>query len=142
MKDISLKISEILQLEIELNGLRSQDGTVVFNGLLSTKLPLVAKYWINELAETVGKEKKKVEELRNELIKKYGTEDESGNITIEIFTDEEKTQKNEKYTEFEKEYGALLAESKTLQYTPISLTHLQNVEISENYSMFFKFLQP
>lgn len=142
MKEISLKISEILQLEIELNGLRSQEGTSVFNGILNAKLPLVAKYWISELNEGVTKEKTKVEELRNELIKKYGTTDKAGNVSIELFTDKKKTIKNLEYSKFEAEYTTLLNETKIISYTPIKLSLIENVETGENYTMFYKFIEP
>ena len=144
MKEIKLRIHEILTLEAEINGLVNQEGARVFTGLLSLKLPLVTKYWINELAETVNKEKKKIDELRTELIKKHGTEGADGSIKIEKMIGENKDEVNPAYTEFQNEYTSLLEEEKTISYNPIGLNLLEKVDSdgSENYPMFFKFVQP
>lgn len=143
MKEINLKIAEIMQLEAELNGVSNpQTGEVFFAGLLTTTLPLVAKYWINELAETVNKEKKKVDEVRTDLIKKYGRTDEKGNTIIDRWENEEEHIPNQAYLDFEKEYSALLAEEKPLSYNPISLKLLEKVDSGSNFPMFFRFVQP
>jgi hypothetical protein len=142
MSEKTLKLVDILQLDAELNGIPGQDGKIIFAGLLSNKLSLVAKYWINELAEIVVSEKKKIETLRTDLIKKFGTEDEKGNTIIEMWKDEEKTTLNENYEQFTKEYAELLDQPKEIKYKPIKLHLLENVETGENYPTFFKFVEP
>lgn len=141
MEEKTLKISELLQLEAELNGIQAQDGSILFKGLLSEKLPLVGKYWMNELASTVTSEAKKVKDLRIELIKKYGKE-EDGNISIPEFLDTKGKKPNPNLALFQKEYTELLNEDKVISYTPIAIKYLENVEVSDNYVQFFKFLKP
>ena len=85
MEKISLKLHEILTLEGELYGLKNQQtGEVTSKGLLNEKLSLVAKFWLNELGKKVASEKESVEKLREELIKKLGTE-EDGQIFIKMY---------------------------------------------------------
>ena len=82
MEKISLKLHEFLTLETELFGVKNQQtGEVTSKGLLNEKLSLVAKFWLNELGKKVAAEKESVEKLREELIKKLGTEEE-GQIFI------------------------------------------------------------
>lgn len=142
MKELNVKIVELLQLEAELNGVRNQEGETVFNGLLSLKLPLVAKYWVNELNETVSKEKKKVDDLRTELVKKYGREVEGGNLIIDLYLDEEKKEPNPAYAEFQREYSELLEQEKSVSFSPVKLSLLEKVESGENYPVFFRFVEP
>ena len=75
MEKISLKLHEFLTLEAELFGVKNQQtGEVTSKGLLNEKLSLVSKFWLNELGKKVASEKESVEKLREELIKKLGTE--------------------------------------------------------------------
>jgi hypothetical protein len=141
MEEKKIKISELLQLEAELNGVQAQDGTVLFKGLLSEKLSLVGKYWMNQLASTVTSEATKIKDLRVELIKKYGVE-ENGNISIPEFLDEKKKKRNPNLDLFQKEYTDLLAEEKSIQYDPIPLKYLESLEVADNYTQFFKFIKP
>jgi hypothetical protein len=53
MKTQSFKLFELLQLEAELAGVSNQKtGERVLEGLLSQKLTLTTKYWLNGLVET------------------------------------------------------------------------------------------
>ena len=142
MKEYKIKISDLLNLEAELNGFTSPDNKVVLEGLLKSKLSLVARYWINDLANIISAEKKKIDDLRTELIKTHGTTDATGNVTIKMFLDEANTEKNPAYSAFEKEYIELLSQEKTISYTPIQLKHIENIESTENYVQFFNFVKP
>lgn len=148
MEKITLKLHEFYALDYELNGLvNQQTKTKLSKGLLNEKLSLVTKYWLSSLAKTVAVEKAAIEELKNELIKKYGTELPDGNVNIPIMiteTDEEGNNKeviNPKYEEFDKEFGTLLQTEKEIEYKPISLKELSELKTDEYYPVIFKLVK-
>ena len=160
MEKITLKLFEFYNLDAELNGIRNpQTGEQLAAGLLQEKLPLVTKYWLTDLGKKVAAEKAAVEELKNDLIKKYGTEDENGNVSIPMVIDEldadgnpikdkdsegnEVTRKklNPEFQQFEKEFNDLLQTEKELEYKAINLSDFEKVETSENYCTFFKLVK-
>jgi uncharacterized protein (UPF0216 family) len=147
MEKISLKLFEFYNLESELNGLvNQQNGEKISAGLLSEKLKLTTKYWLTELAKKVAAEKTTVETLKEELIKKHGETDETGNISIPMYIDIVKDEddkiidgkNNPKFIEFQTEFNALLQEEKELEYKPVLLSELENIESDGNYPTFFK----
>jgi hypothetical protein len=148
MEKISLKLFEFYNLDAELNGLTNQQtGEKIASGLVQEKLSLVTKYWLSELAKKVAAEKATVEELKNELIKKYGKEDDKGSISIPMVieeVDEEGNTKkviNPEYQSFEKEFNELLQAEKEIEYKAFSLEDFEKVETSENYQTFFKLIK-
>lgn len=160
MEKITLKLFEFYNLDAELNGLTNQGtGETITTGLLREKLPLVTKYWLTELGKKVGAEKAAVEELKNDLIKKYGKEDEKGGISIPMViddldangnpikdTDAEENEVirkklNPDFQQFEKEFNELLQTEKELEYKPILLSDLEKVETEENYVTLFKLVK-
>ena len=149
MKTQSFKLFELLQLEAELAGVSNQKtGERVLEGLLSQKLTLTTKYWLNGLVETLGAEKKAIEALRDELIKKHGTADADGNIGISMYVETGEKDAdgnalsavNPKYVEFNTEYSALLGESKDIKVPQIKLSELDKIETEENYNLVLKYL--
>ena len=148
MEKISLKLHEILTLDAELNGAKNQQtGEVTIKGLANEKLSLVVKYHMNELSKKVAVEKQSVETLREELIKKLGTE-EDGQVFIKMYDevlDEEgnivSRSLTENFLEFNKEYDTLLNEVKELEYRPFELSELASIETEENYEVFFKLIK-
>ena len=149
MKTQSFKLFELLQLEAELSGVLNQKtGERVLEGLLSQKLSLTTKYWLNGLVSTLLDEKKQIESLRDELIKKHGTADADGNIGISMYVETGEqdadgkalTQVNPKYLEFNAEYNALLGESKDIKIPSIKFTELEKIETEENYNLVLKYL--
>ena len=157
MEKITLKLYEFYNLEAELNGLTNQQtGEKVATGLLSEKLSMVTKYWLSDLAKKIAAEKESIEKLKEELIKKHGTEDDKGGISIPMAIDEldsdnlpikdldkdgnwfTKKVINPAYVEFEKEFNDLLQQEREIEYKPITLADFSNVETSQNYSTFFK----
>ena len=160
MEKITLKLFEFYNLDAELNGLTNQStGETITVGLLREKLPLVTKYWLTELGKKVAAEKAAVEELKNDLIKKYGKEDEKGGVSIPMVIDEldvdgnpiketdaegkEVTKKvfNPDFQQFEKEFNELLQTEKELEYKPILLADLAKLETEENYVTLFKLVK-
>lgn len=67
--------------------------------------------------------------------------EEDGKIFIETFLDEERTQVNPSYIEFQGEYMTLLNEKKELEYKPITVSDLESIESEENYAIVFKLIK-
>ena len=150
MEKISLKLHEFYSLEVDLNGLTNQQtGEVVAKGLLSEKIKLTTKYWLSDLNKKVSAEKESVEKLKEELIKKYGETDESGNISIPMYinvvTNEEgeiiSREVNPKFVEFQTDFNTLLGEERELEYHSFKLEEFENVETDGNYATFFKLIK-
>jgi hypothetical protein len=148
MEKISLKLHEFLTLEAELFGVKNQQtGEVTSKGLLNEKLSLVAKFWLNELGKKVAAEKESVEKLREELIKKLGTEEE-GQVFIKMYDEVKDEEGNvvsrsltQNFIEFNQEYDKLLNEEKEIEYRPFELSELANVETEGNLNVFFKLVK-
>jgi hypothetical protein len=148
MEKISLKLHEFYELEAELNGItNTKTGEVIAKGLLGEKIKLTTKYWLSDLVKKVSAEKDSVEKLKEELIKKYGTADEDGNVTIPMYINEvidEDTKKmvsgdvNPDFIKFQNEFSTLLNEDRDLEYKSFKLEEFDNVETDNNYSVFFK----
>ncbi len=166
MEKITLKLYDFLNLEADINGVIDQrTGQRVRKGLLQYPLPMGVKYWITKLAKTVGEEKTIIDGLKDELVKKYGTErdgsivvattiddlDKKGNpIKIKVKNQEGEEVEinrqviNPQYLAFEKEYSEILQQEKELEYRPILLSELathdnpNGLETEETYETFFK----
>jgi hypothetical protein len=150
MEKITLKLHEFYALEAELNGVtNNQTGEVVAKGLLSEKIKLTTKYWLSDLNKKVAAEKESVEKLKEELIKKHGETDETGNISIPMYinvvTDEEgeivSREVNPKFVEFQTDFNALLGEERELEYHAFKLEEFDSVETDGVYSTFFKLIK-
>lgn len=150
MEKITLKLAEFYQLAAELEGVvNQQTGEKLSNGLLSEKVKLTTKYWLSDLAKKVNAEKEAVEKIKNELIQKHGTADDSGNISIPLYINEQTDEEgnvisreiNPKFVEFQNEFNALLEETRELEYKGFKLEELESVESNENYPVFFKLIK-
>jgi hypothetical protein len=151
MEKVTLKLHEFYSLAAELNGvMNNQTGEVFSKGLLAEKIKLSTKYWLTELGKKVTAEKEAVEKLKEDLIKKYGTEDENSNVSIPMYinivTDEsgEVTSRdiNPQFVEFQNEFNALLQEEKEIEYKEFKLSDFDNVESDGVYTTFFKLVNP
>jgi len=149
MKNQSLKLFELLNLEAELTGAtNNQTGEKIIEGLLNQKLPVITKYYLNNLVDTLGREKKVIDSLRDELIKKHGTEDKDGNVGISMVIETEKVDDkgepikdiNPAYIAFNDEYGELLNQEKEIKLPQIKLDNLDRIETKDNYVLVFKYL--
>ena len=150
MEKITLKLSEFYQLEAELNGLSNQQtGEVISKGLLSEKIKLTTKYWLSDLNKKVAAEKESVEKLKEELIKKYGKE-ENGAISIPLYINEvidEDTKEvtsrevNPDFIKFQNDFNALLQEERELEYRSFKLEEFEGVETEGVYNTFFKLVK-
>jgi hypothetical protein len=150
MEKVSLKLFEFYNLEAELNGVvNQQSGESITKGLLNEKIKLTTKYWLTDLAKKVSEEKQSVEKLKEELIKKHGDTDESGNVSIPMYinivTNEEgevtSREVNPKFVEFQNDFNKLLQEERELEHKAFSLDEFESVESDANYSTFFKLVK-
>jgi len=148
MKNLTVKLFEIYSLQSELNGLiNQQNGEKVKTGILDEEISLVAKYWINQLNDVITAEVKTLDTQREELIKKYGTADEQGGVSLQMVIKEmdkdgkEVSKMNPNFAEFNKEFNELLSQEKELVYHPIKLETLTSVTSGNNYPTFFKFVE-
>jgi N-methylhydantoinase B/oxoprolinase/acetone carboxylase alpha subunit len=151
MEKVTLKLHEFYALEAELNGVSNrQTGEVLAKGLLNEKIKLTTKYWLHDLTKKVAAEKESVEKLKEELIKKYGTTDEEGNVSIPMYINEvidEETKEivsrdiNPDFIKFQNDFNGLLEEDRELEYKGFKLEEFDNVETDGNYSTFFKLIK-
>jgi hypothetical protein len=150
MLKIKLKLGEILQLESEINGLVNQEsGKIIYEGFLKQNLSIILKYGLNELSELLKNERKKVEVLRDELIKKYGEENNEGSIFVKMYNEIEDEEGNvvgkkfnEKYLKFEEEYSVFLNVEKEIEYPEITKEDLKDSgKSNDDYRILFKLIR-
>lgn len=160
MEKITLKLFEFYNLDSELNGtVNQQTGQRITTGLMQEKLSLTTKYWLTKLSKKVAEEKAIIEDLKNDLIRKYGKEDGNGSISIPMLIEEldeagnpvyipnsegeqvTKKMVNPDFKQFEKEFNDLLQTEKELEYKAFKLEDFEKVETSENYSTFFQLIE-
>lgn len=142
MEKITLSLNDALALEAELNGVvdpKTQE--VLFKGLLTEKMNLKTKYWLTKLSDKLASEKKTIDALREELIKKHGTEGEDGMISIVAFEDDNRTKATQAYVEFVTEMNALLAETKEFEYNPISIDDLGDISAEGRFNLIFQLIK-
>ena len=149
MQNTTLQLGQILQLEAEVNGVvNSQTGEVVSKGLMKEVLKFKTKYWLMQLAEDLMAEKKKIDAVRETLIKELGDEDETGSISLAVFTNEVKDEEgkvvsreiNPKFVEFQDKFNELLSETKDITHGKFLLEDFDLVESAEVYPVFFKLI--
>jgi hypothetical protein len=150
MEKITLRLGDILQLESEINGFTNPEtGKQVYEGFVKQNLSIMLKYELTELSEFLTKERKKVEGLRDELIKKYGEEDGKGGIMVKMI-DETKdddgnvisSKFNENYLKFDEEYSTLLNNEKEIEYPEITKSDLKEAgKSNDDYRVLFKLIK-
>ena len=150
MEKTALKLYEFYNLEAELNGVTNQQtGESISKGLLSEKIKLTTKYWMTDLVKKVSAEKEACEAIKTDLIKKHGTPDEEGNVTIPMYInivkDEEgkilSAENNPTFAEFQKEFNTLLNEEKEIEHKEFQLEDFENVETEGTYITFLKLVK-
>jgi hypothetical protein len=142
MAHIQLSLKEIYKLDSELNGFVNQEtGEILSLGLLSENLSLPTKYWLTDLAKKTSLEKFIINQLKEDLIVKYGTKDKNDNFEIPVWTDETKTNFNPLYIQFQEEFNGLLQEVKEIEYHEFKLEEFNDVKTSDNYIIFYKLIQ-
>ncbi len=150
MEKITLKLGEILELESEITGFVSpQNGEVIFEGFLKQNLDIVLKYELTDFSAELTNERKKVEGLRDDLIKKYGEDDGNGGIMVKMYNEVKDEQGNvvdktinENYIKFDEEYGTLLNNDKEMEYPEITKEDLKMAgKTKDKYKTLFKLIK-
>ena len=139
-----LTIDQILQLDAEINGnTNPQNGEVIYEGFASQPLSILLKYELRELSDKLKEERTKVDELRNELIEKFGEKTEEGGIQITPTVEQKKgkkteTVKNPKYVEFLNEYNKLLTKEIELDHPVITKDDIKDAgKTKDQYNILF-----
>lgn len=147
MKKKKFKLFELLLLEVELNGVSDQNsGQQLVKGFLNQKVPLITKYEQSPLSELLKNEKEVINGLRNDLIKEYGVE-ENGNTIVKATIEETdkngetKQIVNPNFELLNKAFEDLINQEKEIEYTPIKLQALSNIETEENYVMLYNLIE-
>ena len=150
MEKITLKLGEILQLDTEINGfVNPETGETIFEGFLNQNLDIVLKYELTDTGDFLTKERKKIEALRDELIKKYGEELPDGGIMVKKFLEVKDDEgnvinmvTNPKYLEFDAEYSVLLNNEKEIEYPEITKQDLKEAgKTKDKYKTLFKLIK-
>jgi hypothetical protein len=89
----------------------------------------------------ISSEKLVINQLKEDLIVKYGTKDKNDNFEIPVWTDETKTNFNPLYIQFQEEFNSLLQEVKEIEYHEFKLEEFKDVKTSDNYIVFYKLIQ-
>lgn len=150
MEKVKLSLKDALQLESELNGLvNQQTGEIIYEGFLKQNLSIIKKYELKETVDFLQNERKKVNELKDELIKKHGEDDGKGGLMVKTF-DEVLDDKgnvigrkyNEKYLAFDKEYAELLKNEIEFEMSEVTKEDLIRAgETQDDYIILFKLVK-
>ncbi len=149
MEKITLKLGEVLQLGHEINGLTNPEtGEIIYEGFLNQNLSIILKYELTDVGEFLTKERKKIESLRDELIKKYGSEI-NGSMAVKMYLETKdndgnviQTVINPQYVEFDKEYGTLLNQEIEIEHPEITKDDLKDAgKTKDQYRVLFKLIK-
>jgi hypothetical protein len=130
MNKINFKVHELLELEFELNGGISDDGTMEYEGFLNQLLPIALKYELQPLSEFLSILVDDVREQKQNLILKYGEKDNEGNVSIKRNMDS--------FSDFEKEYEELMVKDVEISFPNILLSDVKEMgRTKDNYKVLF-----
>ncbi len=150
MEKNKFKLGDVLQLESEINGfVNPETGERIYEGFLNQNLSIILKYELTELSEVLTKERKKVDSLRDDLVKKYGEETDKGGMMVKMLNevkDDEgnviSREVNPKYVEFDKEYSQLLNTEIEIEYPEITKEDLKEAGKSKDkYRVLFRLIK-
>lgn len=138
----SLKLVQFYNLEAELNGVTNpQTGEKLTKGLLSEKIQLKTKYWLTDLYKKAKEQTDACSALRDELIKKYGTESEGGVSILQTIEEDGKQVLNPSFVSFQNEFNALLNEEREIEYKELSIEDFGSIETEQVYETLFSLLK-
>lgn len=145
MKKLLLSNAEVLQLDVELNGIQSQDESQARKGILSEPLPIKTRYWLDRVNSQVSSIKSSVEKLRNELVDKLGQEVD-GVKQIPLFVESGKGKDKEKVLnpkieEFTKEFNTILEQEEELNVPALRIEDLGDLKTDIVLKVLFKLLE-
>lgn len=156
MEKTSLKLGQVYNLQQELTGYTDPNtGNLVQPGLLHEKLGLVTKYWLTDLVSSIEKHTKNVDDLRKEMIQKYGEEIEiEGKKDFQLkqyipnpkkgsksdAVSEVENVLNPKFKEFSEDMSKLMDTDIELEHHKFVLEDLKSIESNSNFPVFFKLI--
>ena len=95
-----------------------------------------------DLAKKTKVEVEACDALRGEIIKKYGEEkDGSFQIQRSIKDEEGNDIINPSFISFNNEYSELLMQEKQIEYKPLNINDLSNIESEDVYEILFKLIK-
>lgn len=137
MKKTKLTLSEVLQLEQEING----DPQMGLKGVLSKELPFRTKYWLSRLGKKLLSEKTLFDEQRNELIIKLGEKQEGGSTMIPTVIEKKgKKIPNPAIEEFRNEIEKVLTSEIEIEHSELYLLDFDGVKLEENTTVLFSLI--
>ena len=110
---MKLKLSDISLMSPALTNLIKQEDV---------KLPVRTSFKLSKIIKTLSNELSSVEETKIKLFKKYGSQNEDGQLQILPETEE--------HENFIRELGELMSEEVDLDIKPISIDDLGDINIS------------
>lgn len=151
MESRKLKFIELLSLDAEVNGYYrpaqlDKDGNQVSPELkiigitnsLPSEINFILKFRLDKFVASVIAAKTEFYEMQKELAKKYGTETESGEITIEKEID---GKPNPNFDKFAEENEQLLQEEVEISYKPLPLKSMGDIINGQRYSILYDFIE-
>ena len=123
-----------------------QEAVIAFDAisaLAQLNMPAKTAYWIARNAKELQKESKLFTETRDELIKKYGEENEQKQIFVNPMIDKKNTEgvvekdkdgnpikiENPNYLAFQNEINEVLEQNISVRYSPIPIAAFEKVEL-------------
>ncbi len=101
MATVTLKNSEFLNLESEINGLvNQQENRLILRGLINENMKLSTKIKLSDLTKKLAVELNAIAEKRNELVVKHGEAQEDGTTFVPMFINIQTNEQGEVDTRF------------------------------------------
>ena len=130
MKKITLPLSEVLSLYIEITGINPLDGTTLNDeNLLKENLSISTKFKLHKLVTSLNSEIEIFNKNRDELIKKYGTSSDNINYTII------------NPIEFDKEIEELVQLNIDIEYHGLSVSEFEHITTSNVQPVLYKLFE-
>jgi hypothetical protein len=131
-----LKLFEVLNLDIELNGFSTPDGEIRVEGLLQQKISHNLKFKLREDVKKIIELKKSILQFQNDLISKYGTTDDKGVFGLDRWIDFENKIPNPEFVKYNEEWNIFLTENTNeVELTDLTLEDLKDVVTKDTYNV-------
>ena len=129
MNKIEFTKRELLQLEFELNGGVTYDGSITCEGFLRQYLPVNLKYELQTLSEYLVNFLNEIMEIRENLLLKHGTPNEKGVVVVNSDL-------------FNKEFDEILNQTIEIEYPDIFLEDVKKMgRTKDDYRMLFHLIK-
>lgn len=148
MKKVTLTLGQVMDLDAELNGIKNQQtGEPVTVGILNLELDLILKYHLEKLLKQTAEQKTLVEKLREELIKKHGTQD-GENWGIPLYVNEVKDDSgkiisadmNPTYITFNEDFSKLLEQNVDIKVKELYIEDFAGLKSKDRPKVLFTLL--